>query len=134
MNEWIEQLQTALSGLTYRSESDYPLEFVHWTKKDDDDLNADSVLKELDLELDSDASVEEGDPAAFLEDCCKSESWFSDEERKMAKDFEKVQALLKQHLQNLKLFRFGEIEIAVVLIGENGSGEVYGFKTTSVET
>lgn len=125
------QLESALSGLLLRSESDYPLEFVHWQTGSGKKLTADLVRAQLGSP--ADAKIEEGDPQQLLEQYCKTQPWFGDDEIEMAKGFQKLRALLNQ-LNNLRMFRVGEVEVAVVLVGEEAGGDIVGFKTISVET
>lgn len=132
MEKWYEQLEAALSGLTYQSESDYPLELLHWKKTAESGLSAEFVREQLGLS--TDVNIEEQDPQKFLQECSLVQPWFGDEERAMARRFKALQDLLNQELKNMKLFRSGETEITVVLVGEDGSGDLSGFKTISVET
>lgn len=125
-------LEEALVGLLYRSESDYPLEFVYWAKPPEVILDCSFVREHL--ALDADLKTEEGDAQSLLESCCKIESWFEEEDRKQALGFQKLRDLLNQRFSKLRLFRIGEVEINLVLVGEDSAGHVAGFKTISVET
>lgn len=126
------ELESALLGLLYRSESDYPLEFVCWEKPTGKSLDSNFICAQLGQA--QDAKVEEADAQCLLEACCKIESWFDESERKMAQGFQELRRLLNQHVNNLRQFRVGEIEVVIVLVGEDETGNVVGFKTISVET
>ncbi len=125
-------LAKALEGLSCRSESDYPLEFVHWTKPEGVILDCVFVLEHL--ALGADLKAEEGDAQNFLESCCKVESWFGDEERREAQGFQVLRNALNERFEKLRLFRIGEVEVNLVVVGEDSNGDVLGFKTVSVET
>lgn len=132
MDQWHAQLQSALSGLLYSSESDYPLEFVHWSKPSDKALDIEFVRAQL--KLGADEKIEEGNAQQFLDDCCQMQSWFSDVERNRTQDYQILRGLLKQNLSDMRLFRVGEIEVTVLLIGEDKNSDFSGFRTVSVET
>lgn len=125
------ELKSALDGLTYQSESDYPLEFVCWEKPSGKALDGKFVREQLGLG--SDANVEEADAQSFLEGCSKVETWFGDDEKESAQGFQKLQKLLNDKAKNLKLFRAGEIEVTILVVGED-ENNIVGFKTTSIET
>jgi hypothetical protein len=126
------QLESALVGLLYRSESDYPLDFVCWKKQPGKVLDCSFVCEELGKA--PGAKIEEGDAQKLLEECCRIDPWFGDEERAVALGFLKLRNLLNQQFRNLREFRVGEIEVTVVVVGEDERGNVVGFKTISVET
>lgn len=126
------QLELALVGLLYRSESDYPLEFVCWEMQPGKAFDCNFVCEQLGQGRDP--KVQKGDAQRLLEDCCKIEAWFGEDERAMAQGFQKLRNLLNQLVRNLRLFRVGEIEVTVVVVGEDERENIVGFKTISVET
>lgn len=132
MDNFYEQLEAALCGLAYQSESDYPLELVHWKRTGDSAVNAEFVRAQL--EQGPDINIEEQDAQKFLQECCLVQPWFGDEERVMARRFKALQDLLNAQLKYMQLFRLGETEVTIVLVGQDSSGDVSGFKTISVET
>lgn len=132
MTEARKQVESELSGLLFRSESDYPLEFISWQRKPDTAVDDNFVREQL--RAGQDANVEEADAEELLDNCCKIEPWFVEEELAVAQGFQRLRQLLNQHLKNLRLFRVGNIEVTVVLVGEDEQGNLIGFKTTSIET
>jgi hypothetical protein len=130
LQEYLE-LKAALDGLSYQSESDHPLDFVCWQKQAGKSFDSQFVCEQLGQS--PTVRVEEVDPQAFLDDCSKIESWFGDDEKKSAEGFKKLQELLNQQLKGLKLFRLGEIEVTIAVVGEDDNN-VVGFKTISIET
>lgn len=125
-------LKSALDGLLYQSEADYPLEFVCWAKKPGENLDCDFVRRQL--EVGQDINIQEADAEALLQDCCRIEKWFKENEVAMAQGFQKLRDIINQLLKNLRLFRIGEIEITVVVVGEDDQGNIVGFKTMAIET
>lgn len=128
---YCSQLKEAISGLSYRSESDYPLELICCAQEAASELDAELLLSMLGLE--SGALVEEGDAQEFLDSCARIEDWFDEEEKQMARGFANLAHLLKQKVENLRLFRTGQIEVTIALLGKYEESWL-GFRTISVET
>lgn len=147
--------------LLYMSESDYPLEPFVWkreseTKKEvkekqvaGDETSkkkeassatastgiqptADDVLKNSKRE--SGTMVEEISLEKFFSRATKIEDWYEEEEKESAQKFSGLQKLLESNLKNIKVFRVGEIEIDVYVVGIDEDGNLAGLKTTVVET
>jgi hypothetical protein len=70
----------------------------------------------------------------FFERTTKIEDWFGDEEKAIAQKFSDLQKLVESNLQNIKVFRVGEIEIDVYVVGVDADGNFAGLKTMVVET
>jgi hypothetical protein len=70
----------------------------------------------------------------FFERTTKIEDWFGDEENAIAQKFSDLQKLIESSLQKIKVFRVGEIEIDVYVVGVDADGNFAGLKTTVVET
>lgn len=115
-----QELKAALEGLSYQSESDYPLEFLCWAKPAGGVLDAAFVCQQLGLSNDS--NVEEDDPQELLDRCALSDE-----------GFKKLDQVLNGLCKSLKLFRIGEVEVTIVVLGEN-ENNIIGFNTTSIET
>lgn len=127
-----KELEQALNGLNFQSESDFPLDFVCWEKSADDLLDTAFVLRTLERDLDT--PVEEGDAEDLLSSCSKVEPWFSEEEKQNALGFEKLHKLFNMRFgSKLNLFRVGEVEVTVIVLADDKNYAV-GFKTTSIET
>lgn len=47
---------------------------------------------------------------------------------------EALRKAIMTELENVRLYRVGKIEIEIYLLGNDGSGKVYGIQTLSVET
>lgn len=125
------ELENALVGLNFQSESDFPLEFVCWQKSKGQEISASFVLGMLGES--ADASIEEGDADELLSSLSKVESWYDEEEKTNALGFENLHQLFKQKFSSLKLFRVGQIEVSVLVLADD-EGHAVGFRTTSIET
>jgi len=125
--ETVDHLSTLSKGLLYPSESDYPLEAFRW--------RAATLIPETILSRShkpSDTSIETIALEDFFAPVVTDQDWFEDEDREIAQRFRELQAAIAT-LENVQVFRVGQIEIDVYIVGAIGS-DVVGLKTTVVET
>ncbi|HWE97293.1 MAG TPA: nuclease A inhibitor family protein [Tepidisphaeraceae bacterium] len=118
-DELLEVLRKATDGLLYPSESDEPFEPFRWKR------TADDPAKEVAAPARAGETVREQSVADFfgaLED--------SDD----AARFAGLRRALESKLAGLRVFRVGDIEVGVYLIGRTPDGDWAGLHTTSVET
>lgn len=120
----------ASTGLLWPSESDYPIDFVsvRGTK---------SVSVEVARKL-------AGSPAGAIVEERSFDEWFNhvvtvwDAEDPVAVTnaarFRTLKSTLSGGLTGLKVYRFGTIDIRVVIIGRTSCGDVAGIATTVIET
>lgn len=164
MPSLIEKLNEASEDLLYMSESDYPLEPFVWkreaqpsdkieradeeqqaesetSKKKEVTLSAlsvaahptaDDVLKNSEREAGT--KIEEVTLEKFFHRATKIEDWYEDEEKASAQKFADLQTLLESNLSSIKVFRVGEIEIDVYVVGIDDDGNLAGIKTRVIET
>lgn len=112
----LEELRAATEGLTYMSESDYPFEVFRWeAEPTPESLRALAGAAEG-------AAVETRAPADFFR-APATES-----------GFQKAQRLLEENLSDLRVYRVGEINIPVYVVGRSASGAWLGVSTRVVET
>lgn len=122
----ITQLQRAVTNLIYMSETDAPLEVVHWQQNPED-------LKAL-------ITDKPGQPIQtvpleqFFRSQTQERDWHNDNERDRARRFQALVALLKQHLQDIQVFKVGSVEKTAYVLGQAPGGSIIGLKTTVVET
>ena len=62
------------------------------------------------------------------------QNWFGNEEKKSAQKFSELKELLEESLKDLKVFRIGEIELNIYVVGIDSENTLMGIKTKSVET
>lgn len=96
------------------------------------DPTANDVLKNTNYE--AGIKIEETTLEKFFYRPTKIEDWFEDEETKTAQKFSDLQKLMESNLQNIKVFRVGEISIDVYIVGVDADGNFAGLKTTVIET
>jgi aspartyl aminopeptidase len=129
-DQLLEKLKLASDGLLFMSESEYPFEiFSHQEKQL---LDAKSVLVLLDKP--SDTKVEFTDLDSFFEVATTEEDWHSPEDKEIVKKYQNLVKVIKENLEDIKVVRFGDIDIDIYIIGKTPSGELAGLSTKVIET
>ncbi|MGK7935180.1 MAG: nuclease A inhibitor family protein [Xenococcaceae cyanobacterium] len=126
--ELMIQLSQAVEGLLWLSESDYPWETVYIE-------NVDRIETKL-LELTPSNSVTKIE-IRELDNFFKRVTQAKDEDEEELQESRRYQALvdlLKTHLRDIKVYRVGECEIKVYILGKTELGKVAGLSTMVVET
>jgi len=115
-------LEKAAKGLLYMSESDEPFEVVDWPASGE--LTSDELLR-----LSGNASgipVTQQPVAQFFDDAMA-------QQEDDAAALGNLRAAIEGSLANPKVFRVGETEIAIYIVGKEGNRWT-GVKTKAVET
>lgn len=129
-NSFIEELEAAVKDLWYISETDAEVKTFFGKK-------ADSVTKEIlagQINISAETNIEERDFADFFKNLTEIMDWYGDEEKETAEKFSTVEKLLEENLKNLKVFKVGQIEIDIYVIGLNSQSTLTGITTKAVET
>lgn len=121
-NAILQRLEELTNGLYYMSESDYPLEVVHYDKVES------SALSE------TKAKVETIELAYFLRNMTKAAPEADDAAKQVAERYQTLQTFMEQHLGDVKVYRIGRREVVALAIGALPEGGYGGFKTTLIET
>ena len=127
-----DQVTPLLTDLLYPSESDEPLEPVETYLKMAETLTV-SHIKDW-LMLPPSHYVEEIPEADFWAPVVTIEDWFGDEEKANAAQFQKLKKTLDILLTEHQVFRVGQTEMDVYLLGKPKEGPRVGLKTRVVET
>lgn len=128
--ELIEELKELTEGLLFMSESDFPFEIVGW--KGSIEISP-QFLRGLTGQAE-DAPVEILSVDDFFGVAMSEEGWRSDEGRTEAKKYRALVQYLKNNLDELKVYRVGEIKIPVYIVGRSKTGNWLGISTQMVET
>ncbi|HEY9764033.1 MAG TPA: nuclease A inhibitor family protein [Trichocoleus sp.] len=120
--------------LTYPSESDCPLSVIVWEVSD---LTMETLRQQLSLSLES--PIEERTVASFFDrvTCDSPETtcaWQGADAEALSHQYRELRNLLTSHLTNLKVYRVGQIEIDVYVLGQYASGTYIGINTQVIET
>lgn len=113
-------LAQASKGLLFPSETDAEIEPFTW--KGDDELTAERFLAEAGYE--ADIAVEETSLQSFFR------AVPSEERAK----FDKLAETLRQNLSDVTVYKIGEVEKSVFIVGRTQAGTWAGLKTKVVET
>jgi hypothetical protein len=133
-------LKPLCDGLLYLSESDRPVTPFFWQASELNGVFAGATdgLSPLTLfaagKAPEGASITHQTIAQVLGSQTEEKEWFGPEEKARAKRFQKLQAVLEDHLTDLTAFRVGETEIALYIMGKTKEGDVAGVETVAVET
>ena len=128
--EIIQQLQQASQGLLCLSESDYPFEIVHWQEKNP------IIEKKIrqNSEDNSNKTIEITTLESFFKSATREQDWQDRAEKEEVRRYQILVKLLQEKLNDVKVYRVGEIEIDVYILGKTKSGTICGLSTKVVET
>jgi hypothetical protein len=113
------------------SESDYPLEVIRWDGSEQlspeylRNVAGSGLLGESrgDLTLDEFFRVPAGE-----------QEWKGEEQLAEARKYQRLRQLLEENLTGIKVYRVGEINIGVYVVGMSAEGNWLGISTRVVET
>jgi hypothetical protein len=113
------------------SETDAPIRVVCWK-----DCSAIGTSEQL-LEQTHHAAgtpAEEVELEQFFESVVSEQDWFGEEEKETAVRYRSLLSVLKANLSHLNVYRVGEVEIDVSVLGQTEANTVVGIATQIVET
>jgi hypothetical protein len=128
--EITDQLKATSEGLFWMSESEYPFEVFLWEGAAR--LTHEEVIQKTGHS--SDTPIETVTVDNFFSVATTEEDWHGDEEKETVAKFKALVQTIKLNLANSTVYRLGEIEIDVYIIGEIPSGSLAGLSTKVVET
>ncbi len=121
-----------LAGLLYPSESDEPLEPITCYLTQPQPLTP-SQVKDWQL-LPPSVCVEEIDEAEFWEPVIREQDWYGNVEKERTARFGQLKKFIETELTGRQVFRAGQTEIDLYLLGQQKNGERAGIKTKIIET
>ena len=127
----LAELARAADGLWYMSESDYPLEPILLEATSEPVIER---LREM-AGARADARVEIRSLEEFFREgaAARISREGKDEPPRVA-SFQHIVRTLREHLTDIRVYRIGEINIAVYILGRSSSGTWLGLSTRIVET
>ncbi len=126
------KLTPLLTDLFYPGESDEPVEPITCYLGQVEPLLV-TQIKEW-LMVPPSVYVEETSEAGFWAPVVTEEDWYGDDEKTRTAKFQQLKQLLEAELTVRQVFRVGEGETDVYLLGRQANGERTGLKTKVVET
>ncbi|MCA1557837.1 MAG: nuclease A inhibitor family protein [Acidobacteria bacterium] len=126
----LEELEKAIAGLLFMSESDYPFSTFIWKGNV---LITEEYLREQAGGATA-APVKAQSVEEFFHAAAAEPDWKSESELAMAKRYQALVRWLRENLSDFKVYRVGEIDIQVYLLGRSPEGNWIGVSTRVVET
>jgi hypothetical protein len=131
-SDLIAQLKQACNNLLWISESEYPFEAFCWQNQTASDLTHEKLLDFTHHSTDTIVKTDDFD--SFFEVVTQPQDWYGDEEIATMKQYQQLVATLKQRLNNLKVYRLGEINLDIYIVGQTPDSHLAGIATKAVET
>lgn len=125
-------LQSASEGLLWMSESDYPWDVLVWPHGSTATLTDADVLQQTGH--DPNTPIAQTDWARFFEAACQVQAWHNETEIVMVQRYQALVEILQTHLTDLRVYRVGEIEVDIYVLGITADGTIAGLATKAIET
>ena len=127
--EIIDRLTQATVDLLWSSESDYPFELVTWISGTE--VTSAALFKDLD---DADLEIESMTLTDLFKPVLVVEDWYEAAELAQIDRYTNMLQAIESSLADVQVFRVGEVEIAIYVVGRTSAGDIVGLKTHVVET
>jgi hypothetical protein len=115
LEEKVQELTDLIEGLWWTSEADYP-----WILEVLPEFNLDSAFEIVDFDQ-------------FFAIATQIKSWHGEREKLEVKRYQDLVTWLQENLTDLTVYRHGEIEVTIWVVGKIDS-HWFVLKTTAVET
>lgn len=125
----LADLSAATENFWFTSESDYPFSNIFLANTVG--LTAEDLSEEFGF---SGELIDERDYGSFIERKTTEEDWMDEWYLEEIQRYQNLDAVLRNHLSNLRIVRFSEIEVHFFIIGETECGDTAGLRTISIET
>jgi hypothetical protein len=129
-SEILEQLKRASDGLLMMSESECPLEAFLWSATQP--ATPEKVIQQTNHPQDTPVEVVGVDD--FFKVATTPEDWHDEEDIASVNKFQTLVQTLKDNLSNLQVYRLGNIEVDIYVVGQTPTGNLAGIFTKVVET
>jgi hypothetical protein len=128
--QFLQELKEAVTGLWVMSESDYPFEIVQ--------LEGEAELSDELLQKASGSSQDSPIETRTVDEFFRSKIYHLEEggrpDENVAHRTKSLLKLLRENLTELRVYRVGTINIAVLILGKSREGSWLGLYTRVVET
>jgi len=129
-NSLASRLESACDGLIFISETDTPI--TPFGGGPANEITSQIILEQTGRSPNE--PVEERDFDEFFDRLTTIREWYGEEEKARAKKFLELYTLLKESLQDRKVFRIGRIRLDIYAVGRDQQGRLVGISTHAVET
>lgn len=131
----VQKIAEAVADLVWVSETDAPFDVVRWPdsfgESTQELIHQDRVLQQV--QLPPETPVEMIDLETFLAPTAP-QPWHSEAEQAIAVRFQTLGNLLHDTLEEIQVFRCGEIELEIYIVGHTLEGHWIALHTSAVET
>jgi hypothetical protein len=128
----LRELRKLTNGLTFMSESDYPVKPFAPAAQGPQPRTAQEIIAAQ--KPAADASVTEREVDSFFNAAVQERAEQTPEAQATAKRFQALVKWLKENLSELKVYRVGGVEADVYVLGRTAAGTIAGVTTKVVET
>jgi Nuclease A inhibitor-like protein len=127
--EICDRLQQATADLVWMSESDYPFEVITWERGIE--MNPTALFPEVNSD---EISIETVTLTDFFAPAIAIEDWYESAELAQVDRYKELLQTIESNLTDVQVFRVGEMNITIYIIGKTAAGDLIGLKTQAVET
>lgn len=128
----ISALQNQAEGLYFISEADHAFAIVEWQIKDITPKYLSSLT--ISSAINSTNKVEEVSFTEFYDKYAVANAEHSEAKRARAESYKKLFDVLTENLTDLRVYRLGEVQVAIYIVGRASGGGWLGLSTAAVET
>jgi Nuclease A inhibitor-like protein len=130
--ELLDQLKEASKDLLWISESEAPFEAFVWENTTLEGLDHRTLLERVDR--DENTTIASQDLDTFFEQATQIQDWQNESEQTIVYQYQQLVDTLKQHLSDLQVYKIGETNLDLYIIGKTADGDLVGLATKAVET
>lgn len=126
------RFQDAIADLWWTSETDAPFELRYWPDAFAQGFSLDELLSLANLDANlprTKISIEQ-----LFEPATQEQDWHGEEEKLEAGRFRKLKDLVLLSLSELNVFKVGEVDITIFIVGKTQTGQWLVLSTQAVET
>lgn len=128
--EVLQELAEAVAGLWFMSESDYPFEVFRWDESVE--ITPQFLRQISDQKPDAPVAVKSVDE--FFSSAMPEASWQVDEGMTTARRYKSLRQTIEENLADVRIYKIGEINMPVYIVGKSSAGSWIGLSTRAVET
>jgi hypothetical protein len=125
----LDTLKKASQGMLYSSESDYPFDVFSWQT---DTLTPEQVL--IETKHSQNTPIQVWDLNKFFAQVTEERDWHGPAEKETVAQYKHLVHTLQTTLSDIQVYRVGEIELDVYIVGKTPQGSLAGLSTKVVET
>lgn len=127
----VAALRKATHGLLYMSESDEPFDVIHLDKPKDTFGAADARMV---AGRPADCLVQEERLDEFFNELAQNHDWHGPSETEDVRRYRELWLFFRNRLADATVFRLGEVQVDIIIIGRAADGQWVGVETRAVET